>query len=204
MRSIKKIISWGALPPQWAWPAALLGGILGGMIFFLVYISNFFSYLSDNPQTCMNCHIMGPEYASWSRSAHRQVTTCVDCHVPHNNVFAQYGFKAMDGLRHATIFTLRREPQAIIMREAGVHAVRQNCVRCHHDLFIHANVQRSGDLLYHRDTDERLCWECHRTTPHGELRSLSSAPYARVPTTESMIPAWLHPFLDEGPGEARQ
>ena len=197
LKWIHKTVSWWRLPQQWVWPTVLLGGILGGLLLFLVYISNFFSYLSDSPNTCMNCHIMGPEYASWSRSAHREVATCVDCHVPHTNVFAQYGFKAMDGIRHATIFTMRAEPQAIKMREAGVHAVQRNCLRCHVTVFTHANMELVGGVKYHQIADDRVCWECHRTTPHGELRNLSSAPYARVPTTDSMIPEWLHPYLKE-------
>jgi cytochrome c nitrite reductase small subunit len=38
---------------------------------------------------------------------------------------------------------------------------------------------------------ERLCWECHRETPHGRVNSLSSVPYARVPLPESPVPDWI-------------
>ena len=33
----------------------------------------------------------------------------VDGHVPHDSFIRKYYFKASDGLRHATIFTLRKE-----------------------------------------------------------------------------------------------
>lgn len=64
------------------------------------------SYVSDDPATCVNCHIMRPEYVTWHHSPHREHATCNDCHVPHDNVFRKYYFKGADGMRHATIFTL--------------------------------------------------------------------------------------------------
>ncbi|MBU0764814.1 MAG: hypothetical protein KJ607_08270 [Bacteroidetes bacterium] len=45
-------------------------------------------HLSDNPETCMNCHIMAPQFATWNHSSHREVTGSNDCHreVPHGRV----------------------------------------------------------------------------------------------------------------------
>jgi hypothetical protein len=54
--------------------------------------------------------------------------------VPHNNIFNTYYFKAKDGMRHATMFTLRLEPQVIFIHEAGQNVVQNNCVRCHDPL----------------------------------------------------------------------
>jgi cytochrome c nitrite reductase small subunit len=59
---------------------------------------------------------MAPQFTTWSHSSHREKTSCNDCHVPHGNVFSKYLFKAKDGIRHATIFTLRKEPQVIFIR----------------------------------------------------------------------------------------
>jgi len=98
---------------------------------FVLHISKAPSYLSDKPEACTNCHIMAPQYATWSHSSHREWTHCNDCHVPHNNVVNKYYFKANDGLRHATIFTLRNEPQVIQIRHAGIGVVQDNCLRCH-------------------------------------------------------------------------
>ena len=66
---------------------------------------------------------MRSEFATWQHSSHREVAVCNDCHVPHNNVFNKYYFKAKDGLRHAAMFTLRMEPQVIKMHEAGQEVV---------------------------------------------------------------------------------
>jgi len=163
---------------------------------YVIYISNAHSYVSDDPRACVNCHIMGPQYATWSHSAHRETAHCNDCHVPHNNVFNHYLFKAKDGLRHATIFTLRDEPQVIEIKDAGKEAVMSNCIRCHNHLI--TGVAKYGNLpdsVYHHRT-ERHCWDCHRTVPHGRVNSLSSTPDARVPVPASPVPDWIREALE--------
>ena len=179
------------LPPKaWRFPVLLLIGILIGLFCFLFYVSKAYSYLSDNPKTCVNCHIMAPQYATWSHSSHRQYTNCNECHVPHNNVFNKYFFKAKDGMRHASMFALRMEPQVIFIHEAGRDVVHQNCVRCHSKLLADPKLSASVRDL-HAQRTVRVCWECHREVPHGRVNSLSSTPYARVPLPESPVPDWL-------------
>lgn len=177
-------------PAGWGGVAAIISGAMFGLIFYLLYISNAVSYMSDDPETCVNCHIMAPEYATWSHSSHRETASCNDCHVPHNNAFNKYYFKAKDGMRHAYMFTLRKEPQTIFIKDEGKEVVHNNCLRCHD------NLVRDDKLLmvtntYHDSFKERKCWECHRETPHGRVHSLSSVPYARVPTKGSHVPDWL-------------
>jgi len=173
---IKKL----APPPAWKVPVIIISGLICGLLFYLLHISRAASYLSDEPSTCMNCHIMAPQYATWSHSSHRENANCNDCHVPHQNMVRKYWFKAKDGMRHATIFTLRREPQVIMIREEGRQVVQENCIRCHSRLLTDNKVRM-----------ERACWECHRETPHGRVNSLSSVPYARVPVQGSTIPPWM-------------
>jgi cytochrome c nitrite reductase small subunit len=183
------------MPPQgWGKVAAVISGAMLGLLFYLVYISNAVSYLSDDSKTCVNCHIMAPEYATWSHSSHREVANCNDCHVPHNNVFNKYYFKAKDGLRHAYMFTLRLEPQSIFIKEDGKSVVHQNCIRCHADL-VHDAKLLTMTTTYHDSFNMRPCWECHRETPHGRVHSLSSVPYARIPGPESPVPYWLNKLM---------
>ena len=177
-------------PDSWKIPVIIILGILSGIAIFSFRISKAHSYLSDNPQTCVNCHIMAPQYTTWNHSAHREVTNCNDCHVPHNNIFNKYYFKAKDGLRHATIFTLRKEPQVIFIHEEGQEVVQSNCIRCHTNIITDSKVLVLTNE-YHSARSERKCWECHRETPHGRVNSLSSVPNARVPLPESPVPAWL-------------
>ena len=182
-------------PPSWQVPVVVVSGILFGLALYLVYVSNAVSYLSDNPTTCINCHVMNPQYATWFHSSHRERASCNDCHVPQDNVFNKYFFKAKDGLRHATMFTLRLEPQVIIIKEAGAEVVQQNCVRCHNEL-ITDNKMLSKSLSFdHFRIEGRKCWECHREVPHGRVNSLSSVPNAQIPQTKTPIPAWINNLL---------
>jgi cytochrome c nitrite reductase small subunit len=142
-------------------------GVLAGAGLFVTYLSRAPSYLSDNPETCVNCHVMTTQYITWQHSSHALVATCNDCHVPHDNVAHHYLFKAQDGLRHAGIFTLRLEPQVIQISQRAVPVVQENCRRCH------AAVVENVSSGPHGQTD-RLCWDCHREVPHGRSRSLST------------------------------
>jgi cytochrome c nitrite reductase small subunit len=184
-----------APPEQWQVPVIILLGVIVGLGFFILRISNAATYLSDDSQTCVNCHVMNPQYATWSHSAHREVTNCNDCHVPHDNVFNKYFFKAKDGLRHATMFTLRQEPQVIFIKEAGKEVVQQNCIRCHEKLVAdNAGIARFAASRHYRL--ERSCIECHRETPHGRVNSLASVPNARIPVLKEVVPTWLKNIMN--------
>ena len=131
MEVVKRIFAYIFPPNEWQLPVLVLVGVIAGFGLYAFYVSKAYSYLSDKPETCINCHIMTPQYATWAHSSHHLGATCNDCHVPHNNVLNKYFFKAKDGVRHATLFTLRAEPQVIFIKQAGKDCVQSNCVRCH-------------------------------------------------------------------------
>ncbi len=184
------ILRWLIPPDRWKLPVIVLLGIFCGLGLFVFHLAKLPSYLSDNPQTCVNCHIMAPQYATWSHSSHREWASCNDCHVPHNNIVNHYWFKANDGMRHSYMFTFRLEPQVIFIKQAGKDAVQQNCIRCHSEL-ITDNKLTTMRPDFHANINDRYCTDCHREIPHGRVNSLSSVPYARVPVPESPVPAWL-------------
>ena len=173
MRTLRKYLRFLIPPDQWKRPVAVLLGILAGLSAYIFKISNAPSYLSDEPKTCVNCHVMYPHYASWFHSSHREVATCNDCHVPHNGPANKYFFKMKDGLRHSYVYTMRLEPEAIRIREAGQDVVQQNCIRCHSDLvsmvsIVEVTAENAREGKGHR------CYDCHINTPHGNVTSLSS------------------------------
>lgn len=183
-------------PPGWQVPVIILIGVIIGLGLYIFKISNAASYLSDDPETCINCHVMNPQYATWNHSSHREVANCNDCHVPHNNVVNKYFFKAKDGLRHATIFTLRAEPQVIFIKHEGKEVVQQNCIRCHEKLVTdNAGIARFETSRHFRM--ERSCVECHRETPHGRVNSLASVPHAQIPELQSVVPEWLKKMMNK-------
>jgi cytochrome c nitrite reductase small subunit len=194
MNVFKSIISFLKPPLNWRLSAIILMGIFTGLVFLVFHISMAGSYLSDEPSSCINCHVMYPQYASWSKGSHGHVATCVDCHVPQDSVLRKYYFKASDGLRHATYFAMRWEPQVIQIEKAGTTVVQENCIRCHQDL-VHMTrlVTVTGSMA--REHEDKLCWDCHRLTPHGTVRSLSAAPHALVERLPSLMPNWLNHFM---------
>jgi cytochrome c nitrite reductase small subunit len=181
-------------PPQWRLPVFFMVGVLFGLVALVAHVSRATSYLSDNPATCVNCHVMAPQYVTWHGSRHRMVATCNDCHVPQDSVLRHYAFKASDGLRHAFIFTFRLEPQVIRIHAAGQRVVQENCVRCHSDT-VHATrlEQVRGDDIHH--VAGLRCWDCHRETPHGRVNSLAAVPYEHVPLPGSATPRWLRDLM---------
>lgn len=176
--------------------AAAITVLIVGLGLYSLYIAKATSYLSDAPETCVNCHIMTPQYRTWQRSSHHNVTNCNDCHVPHNNVVNKYFFKAKDGLRHSSMFALRMEPQVIVIHEAGANVVHKNCIRCHQDQILDAKSSAMIASLKQSRTATR-CWKCHSETPHGKVNSLSSVPYGKLPEEISPVPKWIREKLDQ-------
>jgi cytochrome c nitrite reductase small subunit len=184
-------------PPEWRLPVVVASGTLMGLLLLTAHVSRATSYLSDSPATCVNCHVMAPEYWTWANSAHREVATCNDCHVPHDNLIRHYAFKASDGARHAFMFTFRLEPQVIRIHPAGQRVVQENCVRCHGGLVSDTRLHRvSGDDVHGREG--LRCWDCHRSTPHGEVRGLSAVPYEHIPLPGPVSPPWLRELMAGG------
>lgn len=182
-------------PDNWKVPVIIILGIFFGLSALTFKLSKAPSYLSDKPETCVNCHIMAPQYSTWNHSSHRQYATCIDCHVPHNNIVNKYYFKAKDGMRHSSMFALRLEPQVIFIKDAGKEVVHNNCIRCHVHLLTDLKMEQQSEM-FSQIRNGRSCVDCHRETPHGRVHSLSSVPYARVPLPEGPVPIWLKKLLE--------
>ncbi len=191
MRGFLKVLE---PPGAWKPVVVVLLGLLTGILFLVLHASEAHSYISDQPETCINCHVMYPHYASWARSSHRETATCAECHVPQDNVFNKYYVKGTDGLRHAWVFTMRDEPQVLMIKERGTRVVQNNCIRCHQDLVEMTRLVEFTTSNSHHD-ERNHCWDCHRDVPHGTARSLSSAPFSLVPRLPGIMPGWLRHLI---------
>lgn len=187
---MKNLFKYLIPPPNWRFSVIITLGIITGLTIHILNISNAVSYLSDDPQACVNCHVMYPEYATWKNGSHGRVTTCNDCHVPQDNILRKYLFKASDGLRHASMFTFRMEPQVIRIKDMGRNAVQENCIRCHAN-YLHPVSLRAIGAKGIQDETDRVCWDCHRETPHGKVHSLTSSPNMIRPELDPVIPEWI-------------
>lgn len=126
--------------------------ILIGAGGFTFYYGKGYSYLSDDPGACMNCHVMEDVYRSWEVSSHRDVG-CNECHLPHGFI-RQYAAKANNGILHAAAFTFTN-PQVIRLREGADKRISRNCIGCHESIV--AFVNRGGG---------QLCTDCHKSVGH--------------------------------------
>jgi cytochrome c nitrite reductase small subunit len=141
---------------------ALVGVVLGTGTFTVRYAEGF-SYLSNDPKACVNCHIMRDQYDGWQKASHHAVATCNDCHVPHETV-PKYLVKAENGFWHSKGFTLQDFPEPIRLRPVSLKILQTNCVHCHHDLV--------NDILGHGSTGSETtdCVHCHAAVGHGPQR----------------------------------
>lgn len=195
--SIKDLINRILPSKEWKIAAIILAGIISGTGIFSLYIARVHTYLSDDPATCVNCHIMAPYYATWSHSAHSRNATCNDCHVPHDSFARKWFFKGKDGLRHAAIFTMKDEHQVIQAVDESAAVIMQNCIRCHTQL--NTEFVSTGKVSHEmvKAGQGKACWDCHREVPHGGTNSLSSTPAAPVPYPKTVVPLWLKELTAE-------
>jgi cytochrome c nitrite reductase small subunit len=92
-------------------------------------------------------------------------------------------------LRHSYIFTTRQEPQVIRATPMAKEAIQENCRRCHENLLHHVSLKQVSNI---KNPGAPLCWDCHRETPHGDVRSLSATPFARVPRISPVFSEWMN------------
>jgi cytochrome c nitrite reductase small subunit len=132
-----------------------------------MYATEFTTYLGDNPTTCNNCHVMDAGYEGWYHGGHKAWTTCGECHTPHA-LIPKYIVKAQSGYHHVSAFTLGNIPDAIRAKQSSREVVQENCIRCHESTV--------ADIMAGPMEFDRYCFDCHRTTAHGE-RGVSVLPY---------------------------
>jgi len=166
MRMLLRLLGLPGLGRGWQLAIWGLAGVTAGTGVVLFRISNAVSYLSDAPETCINCHVMTDPYVSWQRGSHAKVAVCNDCHVPRDNLVGKMAFKAMDGARHSYVFTMRLEPQVLTPSEGAIPVIQNNCIRCH---------TGQVEMIRVSKTSERTCWSCHQNI-HGDVHSLSASP----------------------------
>jgi cytochrome c nitrite reductase small subunit len=134
--------------------AGLLLGI-GGCTF--IYARGY-SYLTDDPGACVNCHVMQEQYSGWVASSHRSVAVCNDCHTPHDAI-GKYVTKARNGFWHSFYFTTGGFPEPIRITPRNARVTEGACRSCHEA------IVQAIDPYQHHD-DQISCVTCHRNVGH--------------------------------------
>ena len=152
--------------------AVVLGLTIGLGAFTFGYARGY-SYLTNDPAACANCHVMSEHFAAWTKSSHRAVATCNSCHTPHDLV-GKYVTKAENGFWHSFYFTTGRYPDPLRITPRNRRVTEAACRDCHADIVsamdqpAHA-AQEGGDHAAERpDTEEQRasCIRCHRYVGH--------------------------------------
>ena len=143
---------------------------LGALLVVLavgLYTTDFLVYLGNDATTCNNCHVMDAAYEGWYHAGHQAWAACNDCHTPHA-LIPKYYVKMVSGANHVFHFTLGNIPEPLRAKESSKKIVQDNCIYCH-STTVSAIADGQMDA-------ERYCFECHRSTAHGE-RGISILPY---------------------------
>jgi cytochrome c nitrite reductase small subunit len=128
---------------------------LGGYTF--IYAKGW-SYLTDEPAACANCHIMQDKLDGWVKASHRSVATCNSCHTPPGLV-GKYFTKADHGFFHSLAFTTDRFHEPIAMKERSRRVTEAACRHCHQE------VVHDIDALARAD-EQLSCIRCHASVGH--------------------------------------
>ena len=141
--------------------AALVGVTIGIGAYTFVYARGY-SYLTDDPAACANCHVMRDHYTAWTRASHHAVAVCNDCHTPPS-LIPKYVTKAQNGFWHSFYFTTGRYPDPLRITRRNHEVTELACRKCHMELAesidpAHTDTGRGG----------LTCTKCHNDAGHLE------------------------------------
>ena len=133
------------------------GAIIGVGSYTFIYARGY-SYMTNNPAACANCHVMQEYYDGWLKSSHRSVAVCNDCHTPAGFV-GKYATKASNGFWHSFYFTTGNYPEPSRITKRNREITESSCRKCHQAIVdaIDSQHQQIGDLS---------CVRCHQTVGH--------------------------------------
>ena len=138
---------------------ALTVGLAIGLGAFTFVYARGYSYLSNDPAACANCHVMREHFDAWNKSSHKNVATCNDCHTPHD-FLGKYTVKAKNGFWHSFYFTTGRYPDPLRITEGNRAVTADACRYCHSQIVA---------AIEHPDApakDRSTCTRCHEYVGH--------------------------------------
>ncbi len=144
---------------------ALLSGVALGVGSYTFLYAKGYSYFSNDPLACANCHVMRGHYDGWVKSSHHGAAQCNDCHTPTNPVM-KYAVKASNGFFHSLAFTAGRFPDAIQIKSRNHEVIESACRNCHQDVV--TAIEGA-----HRQARSTSCVRCHVSSGHSQALAWS-------------------------------
>lgn len=133
-------------------------GIVLGIGSATFFYARGYSYLLDDPSACNNCHIMDNQYYSWTKSSHRSVAVCNDCHTPRS-FGRKWITKGLNGWNHSYAFTSDNFHEPIQINTRNRNITEENCRYCHQMV--------TSNITFHETENTKIqCTSCHRSAGH--------------------------------------
>ena len=135
-------------------------GVAAGIGGYTFIYAKGYSYLTNDPGACANCHVMEEQYSGWVKSSHRAAAVCNDCHTPPGLV-GKYATKASNGFWHSFYFTTGGFHEPIQASKRNRDITEQACRKCHQEIV--EAIEGGGHGGAAR---EFSCVRCHREVGH--------------------------------------
>lgn len=139
--------------------AAVIGVTTAVGSYTFIYARGY-SYMTNDPAACANCHVMEDHFRAWTKSSHRVVAVCNDCHTPPGLV-PKYVTKAINGFNHSVAFTTGRFPEPLRITSRNAAVTEKACRKCHEEIVLAIETPRSNPQPF-------SCVRCHSTVGHLE------------------------------------
>lgn len=133
-------------------------GMVAGLGGYTFWYAKGFSYMTNDPKACVNCHIMRDQFDAWTRSSHHAVAVCNDCHTPHDFI-GKWTTKSLNGYHHSLAFTVGGFHEPIRIKPRNKAVTEHNCRRCHAPIV--DQIDRA-----HPVSGGMSCLSCHRDVGH--------------------------------------
>lgn len=141
---------------------AILVGLTAGIGAYTFVYAKGYSYLTNDPAACANCHVMRDHFAAWERGSHRSVAVCNDCHTPPGLV-PKYVTKARNGFWHSFYFTFGGYPDPIRITPRNHEITELACRKCHSEMTASIDLARAD-----HGQGGMSCTTCHNDVGHIE------------------------------------
>ncbi len=134
----------------------IFSGLAIGMGIYTFVYARGYSYLSDSPGVCANCHIMNEQYDGWIKGSHHGVAVCNDCHTPEGFI-GKYFTKALNGYNHSYAFTTGDFHEPVRINDRNREITENACRKCHGEFV---------EMAEHASSEKISCLRCHSSAGH--------------------------------------
>ena len=150
---------------------SVLAAIILGVAGFTFIYAKGYSYVTNDPAACANCHIMNDHFDAWLKSSHQPVAVCNDCHTP-SGFIPKYITKADNGFWHSVAFTTGRFPDPLRIKPRNLKVTEESCMKCHQSITASITAGRhltgapSNAGVRERAGEPASCVRCHDSVGH--------------------------------------